>query len=54
MGRRFCSETAGWLTERAHVVAPDARGHGSSERLPEDVSREAHAGEDVGRGPGVP
>jgi pimeloyl-ACP methyl ester carboxylesterase len=37
------AETAGWLTERSHVAAFDARGHGGSERLPADVSRAAHA-----------
>jgi pimeloyl-ACP methyl ester carboxylesterase len=36
------AETAGWLSERARVVALDARGHGSSERFPADVSRAAH------------
>jgi pimeloyl-ACP methyl ester carboxylesterase len=36
------AETAAWLTDRCRVVALDARGHGMSERLPEDVSREAH------------
>ncbi|MFL5816937.1 MAG: alpha/beta fold hydrolase [Conexibacter sp.] len=35
-------ETAEWLTETFRVVALDARGHGRSERLPADVSREAH------------
>ncbi|MEA2380622.1 MAG: hypothetical protein QOH72_593 [Solirubrobacteraceae bacterium] len=34
-------ETAGWLRERARVVALDARGHGASERAPRDVSRRA-------------
>jgi pimeloyl-ACP methyl ester carboxylesterase len=34
-------ETAGWLRERARVVAPDARGHGASARAPRDVSRRA-------------
>jgi pimeloyl-ACP methyl ester carboxylesterase len=37
------AETAGWLSERARVVALNARGHGNSERLPADVSRAAHA-----------
>jgi pimeloyl-ACP methyl ester carboxylesterase len=37
------TQTAAWLTERAHVVAPDARGHGRSERHPEDVSPAATA-----------
>jgi pimeloyl-ACP methyl ester carboxylesterase len=36
------TETASWLTERMHVVALDARGHGFSERVPVDVSRAAH------------
>ena len=36
------AETAGWLTERARVLALDARGQGHSERHPEDVSPEAH------------
>jgi pimeloyl-ACP methyl ester carboxylesterase len=36
------SETAGWLGERGRVVALDARGHGGSERYPQDVSRAAH------------
>ncbi|HZV76061.1 MAG TPA: alpha/beta hydrolase [Conexibacter sp.] len=52
-------ETAGWLTERCRVVALDARGHGRSERAPEDVSREAHVAdvafaiEQLGHGPVV-
>jgi pimeloyl-ACP methyl ester carboxylesterase len=33
--------TARWLTERARVIAPDTRGHGRSERFPDDVSRAA-------------
>lgn len=33
--------TASWLTMRCRVVALDARGHGRSERAPEDVSRAA-------------
>jgi pimeloyl-ACP methyl ester carboxylesterase len=36
------AETAGWLTERHRVVALDVRGHGHSERAPDDVSRAAH------------
>lgn len=32
------SETASWLIEHHRVLAPDARGHGNSERLPDDVS----------------
>lgn len=35
------AQTASLLTERCRVVAPDARGHGHSERRPEDVSRDA-------------
>lgn len=35
------AQTAAWLTGRCRVVAPDARGHGHSERLVDDVSREA-------------
>lgn len=35
------TQTASWLTERARVVAYDARGHGGSERFPADVSRTA-------------
>lgn len=37
------AETASWLVERCRVVALDARGHGRSERFPEDVSQAAHA-----------
>jgi pimeloyl-ACP methyl ester carboxylesterase len=36
------AETASWLTRRHRVVALDARGHGRSERVPADVSPEAH------------
>ncbi len=36
------AETASWLTERARVLALDARGQGHSERHPDDVSPEAH------------
>ncbi len=36
------AETATWLRARARVLAPDARGHGRSERAPGDVSRDAH------------
>jgi pimeloyl-ACP methyl ester carboxylesterase len=36
------AETAGWLSNRAQVVALDARGHGNSKRFPSDVSRAAH------------
>jgi pimeloyl-ACP methyl ester carboxylesterase len=35
-------QTASWLTKRCRVIALDARGHGRSERVPQDVSREAH------------
>jgi pimeloyl-ACP methyl ester carboxylesterase len=41
------AETAGWLTESCRVVALDARGHGSSERLPADVSPGAHVADAV-------
>jgi pimeloyl-ACP methyl ester carboxylesterase len=34
--------TAAWLTPSHRVVAPDARGHGRSERRPGDVSRAAY------------
>ncbi len=34
-------ETAGWLTETHRVLAPDARGHGRSERRPTDVTQSA-------------
>jgi pimeloyl-ACP methyl ester carboxylesterase len=36
------ADSAEWLTERAHVVAFDARGHGDSERHPDEVSPAAH------------
>lgn len=36
------AETASWLTDSHHVLAPDLRGHGRSERRPDDVSRCAH------------
>jgi len=36
------ADTADGMKDRARVVAFDARGHGRSERRPEDVSREAH------------
>ena len=36
------AETASWLTASHRVFAPDARGHGESERFPPDVSRAAH------------
>jgi pimeloyl-ACP methyl ester carboxylesterase len=35
--------TTAWLTPRHHAIALDARGHGGSERRPDDVSIEAHA-----------
>ena len=35
--------TAEWLAGRRRVIAIDGRGHGRSERWPEDVSIEAHA-----------
>lgn len=35
--------TADWLAGRNRVIAIDGRGHGRSERRPEDVSIEAHA-----------
>jgi pimeloyl-ACP methyl ester carboxylesterase len=41
-------ETASWLTERHRVFAPEARGHGRSERCPRDLSRAAHVA-DVAR-----
>jgi pimeloyl-ACP methyl ester carboxylesterase len=34
-------ETAEWLSERCRVLALDARGHGDSERRPDDVSTAA-------------
>jgi pimeloyl-ACP methyl ester carboxylesterase len=38
---REWEDTAGWLTRTHHVVALEQRGHGRSERRPDDVSREA-------------
>jgi pimeloyl-ACP methyl ester carboxylesterase len=35
-------QTASWLTPRHRVFALEARGHGRSERRPDDVSRAAH------------
>jgi pimeloyl-ACP methyl ester carboxylesterase len=40
--------TAAWLTATHRVAAPDARGHGRSERRPDDVSRAAYV-DDLGR-----
>jgi pimeloyl-ACP methyl ester carboxylesterase len=39
------AETASWLVNSHRVLAPDARGHGASERCPPDVSRTAHVGD---------
>jgi len=36
------SETASWLCRTHRVIAPDARGHGVSERMHRDDSRAAH------------
>ena len=36
------NQTASWLTKTHRVFAPDLRGHGRSERHPQDVSRSAH------------
>ncbi len=36
------AETASWLRGPSRMLAPDARGHGRSERAPSDVSRAAH------------
>ncbi len=41
------NETARWLTDRCHVVAFDARGHGESELAPVDVTRAAHVADAV-------
>jgi pimeloyl-ACP methyl ester carboxylesterase len=41
------TETAAWLTDRCHLLALDARGHGRSERRPADVSRAAHVADAV-------
>jgi pimeloyl-ACP methyl ester carboxylesterase len=38
---REWEESAAWLSETHRVVALDQRGHGRSERQPDDVSREA-------------
>src|SRR4051812_42611416 len=35
------AQTASWLRSRCRVLALDARGHGRSERLPADVSRDS-------------
>ncbi|HTZ62684.1 MAG TPA: alpha/beta hydrolase [Solirubrobacteraceae bacterium] len=51
------AESASWLTEHHRVIAIDARGHGNSEHVPEDVSRAAHVAdtafviEELGLGP---
>ena len=37
--------TASWLSQSHRVVAPEQRGHGRSEREPEDVSRDAFVGD---------
>jgi pimeloyl-ACP methyl ester carboxylesterase len=41
------TETAGWLRETHHVFALDLRGHGRSERMPEDVSLAAQVSDVV-------
>src|SRR4051794_25577418 len=41
------AQTTSWLRERGRVVALDVRGHGASERRPDDVSLEART-DDVG------
>lgn len=41
------AETAAWLTDRARVVALDARGHGRSERRPADLSPAARVADIV-------
>jgi pimeloyl-ACP methyl ester carboxylesterase len=41
------SNTASWLTESRRVIALDQRGHGRSERRPDDVSRAAYVGDAV-------
>ena len=38
---REWDETASWLSGSCRVVAPEQRGHGRSERRPQDVSRSA-------------
>ena len=40
-------QTGAWLAGRYRVAAPDARGHGSSDRHPADVSRQAHVADAV-------
>jgi pimeloyl-ACP methyl ester carboxylesterase len=35
------AQTASWLISSCRVLAPDSRGHGNSERVVEDVSRQA-------------
>lgn len=44
---REWDETASWLVASHRVVAIDARGHGYSERRPDDVSRAAHVADVV-------
>lgn len=38
---REWNETASWLSATNHVLAPDQRGHGKSQRRPADLSRQA-------------
>lgn len=40
-------ETANWLTETHAVFGLDLRGHGRSERRPDDVSMQAHAADAI-------
>jgi pimeloyl-ACP methyl ester carboxylesterase len=42
---REWTSTASWLTHTHRVVAPDQRGHGRSERRPDQLSREAFIGD---------
>jgi pimeloyl-ACP methyl ester carboxylesterase len=44
---REWEDTAAWLSETHHVVALDQRGHGQSEKRPDDVSREAYVADAV-------
>lgn len=41
------TETASWLTQLHRVVALDTRGHGESERDPDDVSPAAHVADAI-------